>query len=224
KFVQLMLHIHQFNDALQILFERWTDLVDEDTITSRQTLSVVQSFVNPVERLSKGSNIDQNLLESIENRLNDSPSTDTIRLDDALINYQIALKKALESEPTTNPLLGNCYYRIGFTYLKLEDFERALQYHKNALAIYSRSLPPTHLSFHKVYLAYGVCLMNLNRYEEAMEYFQKAIEVHRAYPGHECVVEAEQQFAEIYCNPQKNGIDRKKMDDLIAKLDKLGEE
>ncbi|CAF1288871.1 unnamed protein product [Didymodactylos carnosus] len=280
KFVQLMLHIHQFNDALQILFERWTDLVDEDTITSRQTLSVVQSFVNPVERLSKGSNIDQNLLESIENRLNDSPSTDTselanlynsaacltndldkeldyclrhfklleeaghmtattfiqhylqigdiffeqVRLDDALINYQIALKKALESEPTTNPLLGNCYYRIGFTYLKLEDFERALQYHKNAIAIYSRSLPPTHLSFHKVYLAYGVCLMNLNRYEEAMEYFQKAIEVHRAYPGHECVVEAEQQFAEIYCNPQKNGIDRKKMDDLIAKLDKLGEE
>ena len=278
KFVQLMLHIHQFDDALQILFERWTDLVNEDAITSRQTLSVFQSFVNPVERLSKGSNTDQNRLEWIENRLNDSPPTDTnelanlynsaacltndldkeldyclrhfklledaghmtattfiqhylqigdifseqVRLDDALMNYQIALRKALESEPTINPLLGDCYCKIGFTYQNLEDFEKALQYHKNSMDIYYRSLPLTHLSFHKVYFAYGFCLANINRYDEAMEYFQKAIQVHRAYPGHEPIVEAEQEFAEIYCNPQRNAVDRKKMEDLIAKLDKFG--
>ena len=280
KFVQLMIHIHQFDDAIQILFERWTDLVDEDTTTSRQTLSVFQSFVNPVERLSKGSNIDQNRLERIENRLNDSPPTDInelanlcnsaacltndldkeldyclrhfklleeaghmttttfiqhylqigdifseqVRVNDAIVNYQIALKKALESEPTINPLLGDCYYKIGFAYLKLEDFETALHYNKNALDIYYRSLPPTHLSFHKVYFTYGICLANFNRYEEAMEYFQKAVEVHRAYPGHEPVVEAELQFAQIYCNRQKNEIDRQQMDDLTAKLDKLGKE
>ncbi|CAF1602592.1 unnamed protein product [Didymodactylos carnosus] len=277
KFVQLMVYIHQFDDALKIAFERWVDLVDEDTITSRQTLSVFQSFVNPVERLSKGSDIDQNRLEWIENRLNHSPPTDTnelanlynsaasltnnldqrldyclrhfklleetghmtatkfiqhhirigdifseqVRFDDALINYQIALQKALGSESTTNPLIGDCYYRIGFTYLRLEEFEKVSEYYENALAIYSRSLPPTHLSFHKVYLAYGVYLANSKHYDEAMGYFQKAIEVHRAYSGHESVVEAEQQFAE-YCNPQTNAVDRKKMDDLIAKLDKLG--
>ncbi|CAF1492719.1 unnamed protein product, partial [Didymodactylos carnosus] len=147
--------------------------------------------------------------------------SEQVRFDDALINYQIALQKALGSESTTNPLIGDCYYRIGFTYLRLEEFEKVSEYYENALAIYSRSLPPTHLSFHKVYLAYGVYLANSKHYDEAMGYFQKAIEVHRAYSGHESVVEAEQQFAE-YCNPQTNAVDRKKMDDLIAKLDKLG--
>ncbi|CAF1608515.1 unnamed protein product [Didymodactylos carnosus] len=197
-------------------------------------LQLFQSFVTPVERLSKGSDIDQNRLEWIENRLNHPPPTDTnelanlynsavsltnnldkkldyclrhfkpleetghmtatkfiqhhiqigdifseqVRFDDALINYQIALQKALGSKSTTNPLFGDCYYRIGFTSLKLEEFEKALQYYKNALAIYYRSLPPTHLSFHKVYLAYGVCLANFNRYDEAMEYFQKAKTTH----------------------------------------------
>ncbi|CAF1588401.1 unnamed protein product, partial [Didymodactylos carnosus] len=97
KFVQLMLHIHQFDDALQILFERWTDLVDEDTITSRQTLSVFQSFVNPVERLSKGSNTDQNRLEWIENRLNDSPPTDTNELAN-LYNSAACLTNDLDKE------------------------------------------------------------------------------------------------------------------------------
>ncbi len=56
------------------------------------------------------------------------------------------------------------------------------------------------------------------------EYFQKAIEGHRTYPGYESVVEAEQQVTEIYYKPQKNGVDCKEMDDLIAKLDKLGEQ
>ncbi|UJR12205.1 hypothetical protein I4U23_016382 [Adineta vaga] len=279
KFAQLMFHIHQFDDALRIIFERWVDLVDEDTINSRQTLSVFQNFANPVERLSKGSNTDQNVLERIENTLNHSPPTDAnelanlynsaaslttdldkelyyrmrhfelleetghltatkfiehhikigdifseqARLDDALTKYEIAWQKALESELTIESLLGDCYYKIGFTYQKLGDFEKAFHHHEKALDIYCRSLPSTHLSFHKVYFAYGICLVNFNRQDEAMEYFRKAIEVHRAYPGHEPIVEAEQQFAEIYCNPHMNAVDRKEMNDLMAKLDKLEE-
>ncbi|CAF1276411.1 unnamed protein product [Didymodactylos carnosus] len=199
KFVQLMVYIHQFDDALKIAFERWVDLVDEDTITSRQTLSVFQSFVNPVERLSKGSDIDQNRLEWIENRLNHSPPTDTnelanlynsaasltnnldqrldyclrhfklleetghmtatkfiqhhirigdifseqVRFDDALINYQIALQKALGSESTTNPLIErriqNAWlitdqHRLStFLHPKLKNFDYSIDEKSNAI-------------------------------------------------------------------------------------------
>jgi tetratricopeptide (TPR) repeat protein len=142
---------------------------------------------------------------------------------DALLNYELALQKALELQLPTNPLLGECYNEIGSVYQKLGDFEKALEYHKKGLDISYKSLPPTHSQLSTGHTLCATSLMVLNRYEEAMQHFEKATQITASKTGHEPVTEAIQKFAKLCCRPPTDPCDCSGLEELLNRFEKLSE-
>lgn len=141
--------------------------------------------------------------------------------DNALINYELALKKALELQQPLNPILGECYNQIGFVYQKLGDFEKALEYHQKNLDISYRSLSPRHPQLFHGHSLYATCLAGLNRHDEARDHFEKAMAIIRSYQGHEDLIEVLQQFNELYCQPRTNPVNSNDLNQLINRLENL---
>jgi hypothetical protein len=92
--------------------------------------------------------------------------------DNAQKVYEVILRQTSDEGEK-----GNIYCLLGWVKNDQGQYKEATAYYEQSLAIYQKTLPPTHLNLASSYMGIGLVYYNMGEYSKALSYFERAVDI-----------------------------------------------
>lgn len=173
-----------YKETVQIVLEK--SLSSNDTINTAKAFTYLGDYYGS-QGVSDSAFMYSFKGEKLYINLKDNYNASRTRLNIALLQFnesdflgsELSVFKALRAikEEKANDIMYECFNLLGSIYNELEDYDKAIEYHNNALATIDEKTFPVEFQSRATSLNnIGVVYQNLNQYKKAISYFQKGLE------------------------------------------------